>query len=91
MGGARNSLPKSLNGVWYTSEPAPFPVMPFDLAHSLVERFSRELDITNADHIALWLEENLPEIRGEDFSIPWLACRIVEAYERATKGTDNGG
>lgn len=44
-----------------------------------VERLQRKLDITNADHIALWLENNLP-----DASIAWLACRIVEAHEVAT-------
>ena len=42
------------------------------------ERLQRELDITNADHIALWLEANL-----RDASLGWLACRIIEAHERA--------
>ena len=41
------------------------------------ERLQRELNIANADHIALWLEANLP-----DASIGWLACRIVEAHEQ---------
>lgn len=41
-------------------------------------RLARELDITNADHIALWLEANMA-----DSSLAWLACRIVEAHEAA--------
>lgn len=41
-------------------------------------RLTRELDITNADHIALWLEAN-----KDDSSLGWLACRIVEAHEAA--------
>ena len=86
MGGARNSLPKSLNGVWYTGDAATFPVIPFDLANAEVERLAQNLDITNADNIALWLEENLP-----DASIAWLACRIVEAYEEALSQHKRGG
>lgn len=80
MGGARNSLPKSLGGEWYKSEPASFPVVPFELANAEVERLAHELDVTNADNIALWLEEHLP-----DASIAWLAVQIVEAYERAAR------
>ena len=45
-----------------------------------VDRLSRELDITNADHIALWLEENM-----DARSIGWVACRIAEAHEAAVK------
>lgn len=41
------------------------------------DRLTRELDITNADHIALWLEANMP-----DSPLAWLACRIAEAHER---------
>jgi hypothetical protein len=44
------------------------------------ERLSRELDITNADHVALWLEANLG-----DASLGWLAVRIVEAHEATPK------
>lgn len=40
-------------------------------------RLQRELDITNADHIALWLEAN-----KDDSSLAWLACRIIEAHEQ---------
>lgn len=40
------------------------------------ERLTRELDITNADHIALWLEANM-----ENSPLGWLACRIIEAHE----------
>lgn len=42
------------------------------------ERLSRELDITNADHVALWLEANIG-----DASLAYLAVRIVEAHEAA--------
>jgi hypothetical protein len=47
-------------------------------ANAKVERLQRELDITNADHIALWLEANDPYD-----SDAWLAVQIVEAFERA--------
>ena len=45
-------------------------------AHNEVARLTHELDITNADHIVLWLEANM-----DDSPIAWLACRIVEAHE----------
>ena len=48
-----------------------------EAASAETERLCRELDITNADHIALWLEENTP-----DASTAFLACRIIEAHER---------
>lgn len=51
----------------------------WDRAAAEVDRLQRELDITNADHIALWLEANM-----HDSPLGWLACRIVEAHERAT-------
>lgn len=41
-----------------------------------VARLTHELDITNADHIALWLEANM-----DDSPLAWLACRIIEAHE----------
>lgn len=41
-------------------------------------RWCAELDITNADHIALWLETNTDEPRSR-----WLAVQIAEAFERA--------
>lgn len=44
------------------------------------ERLQRELNITNADHVVLWLVANDP--CGGD---AWLACRIVEAHERAVE------
>lgn len=47
-------------------------------------RLQRELDITNADHIALWLEANTIPDEPMSQCISWLACRIVEAHERAT-------
>lgn len=40
------------------------------------ERLTRQLDITNADHIALWLEAN-----KDESPLGWLACRIAEAFE----------
>lgn len=46
-------------------------------ADAETERLQNEPDITNADHIALWLEANM-----KDASLSWLACRIVEAYEK---------
>ena len=55
------------------------------------ERLQRELNITNADHIALWLEANM-----RDSSLGWLACRIFEAHEQqmalsALGGRSQGG
>lgn len=47
-------------------------------AHAETDRLSRELDITNPDHIALWLEANI-----DDANLAFLACRIVEAHEAA--------
>lgn len=46
-------------------------------AHAETERFCRELDITNADHVLLWLESHI----NDDYSIGFLACKIVEAHE----------
>lgn len=47
-------------------------------ARKAVERYCAELDITNADHIALWLETNTEEPR-----IAWLAVQISDAFDRA--------
>ena len=54
------------------------PFMPerIEAAERETERLMRELDITSADHIALWLEANMA-----DSSLDWLACRLVEAHE----------
>lgn len=49
----------------------------FDAAAKKVFNLQRELDITNADHIALWLEHSTP-LEG---NISWFACRIIEAHE----------
>ena len=51
-------------------------------ASEAVKLLSGELDITNADHTALWLEANAlsPPLTHQ---LGWVACRIVEAYERA--------
>lgn len=54
-----------------------------------VERLSHELDITNADHIVLWLETNLAPGCGS--TIGYLACRIVEAHERALQAREDVG
>jgi hypothetical protein len=45
-------------------------------------RLQRELDITNADHVALWLEANTIQDQPMSQCASWLACRIVEAHER---------
>jgi len=44
------------------------------------DRLERELDLTNDDHIALWLEANAisPPLTHQ---LGWVACRIAEAYE----------
>jgi len=44
------------------------------------DRLERELDLTNVDHIALWLEANAisPPLTHQ---LGWVACRIAEAYE----------
>ena len=44
-------------------------------ASAETDRLQRELNITNADHIALWLEANMTA------PLAWLACRIAEAHE----------
>ena len=44
------------------------------------DRLERELDLTNVDHVALWLEANAisPPLTHQ---LGWVACRITEAYE----------
>lgn len=54
-----------------------------DLAAVETERLTRELDITNADHIALWIEANTIPDEPMSQCASWLACRIVEAHESA--------
>ena len=56
-----------------------FTVEAIAVASAETDRLTRELDITNADHVALWLEANI-----DDASLAWLACRIVEAHEAAS-------
>ena len=46
-------------------------------------RLQRELDITSADHIALWLEANTIPDEPMSQCASWLAVQIVEAHERA--------
>ncbi len=48
-----------------------------------VNLLQRELDITNADHIALWIEANTIPDEPMSQCISWLAVQIVEAHERA--------
>lgn len=48
-------------------------------------RLQRELDITNADHIALWLDANTIPDEPMNQCGSWLACRIVEAHEVAAQ------
>lgn len=61
------------------------PFSPERIAWSAAEtkRLQRELDITNADHVALWLEANTIPDEPMSQCISWLACRIVEGYECA--------
>lgn len=58
-----------------------FPIFtPENEARALaeIERRQRELDITNVDHILLWLEA-WKSHAGSGY----LACRIADAYEEA--------
>ena len=55
----------------------------YDDAANETARLQRELDITNADHIAVWLEANTVSDEPMSQCISWLACRIVEAHEAA--------
>lgn len=56
---------------------------PWEAAVAETNRLQRELDITNADHIALWLEANTIPDEPMSQCIGWLAVQIVEAHERA--------
>ena len=58
-------------------------------ARSETARLQRDLDITNADHIAVWLEANTIPDEPMDQCISWLACRIVEAHESALRALTN--
>jgi len=53
-----------------------------EAANNKVARLQCELDITNTDHIALWLEANDP-YEGD----AWLAVQIADAYDRAIART----
>jgi hypothetical protein len=63
---------------------------PWEAAIAETNRLRRELDITNADHIALWIEANTVLDEPMNQCASWLAVQIVEAYERtrATPRTD---
>ena len=56
---------------------------PYERARREIARLSRNLDITNADHIALWIEANTIPDEPMSQCASWLACRIVEAHEAA--------
>lgn len=57
----------------------------FAAAKAETDRLERELDITNADHIALWLEANVIPHDALRLCQGWLAVQIVEAHERALR------
>lgn len=61
-------------------ELSPHPLS-YNEAAAETSRLQRELDITNADHIALWLEANTLPDEPMNQCVSWLACRIVEAHE----------
>lgn len=75
---APDKAPSAVGGVDRMREAPLFTAEGIAKAHRETERLSQELDITNADHVALWLEANLG-----DASLGWLAVRIVEAHEAA--------
>lgn len=56
---------------------------PMREAEAETRRLQGELDITNADHVALWIEANLIPDEPMSQCVSWFACRIVEAHERA--------
>ncbi len=49
------------------------------------ERLSHELDISNADHVALWLESNI-----SNSTLAWLAASITAAHEQAAMLSGKG-
>lgn len=55
------------------------------MASAETDRLERELDITNADHIALWLEANVIPHDALRLCLNWLAVQIVEAHEAALR------
>lgn len=60
-----------------------FNEVAFTAATKETERLQRELDITNADHVALWIEANTISDEPMNQCASWLACRIVDAHEAA--------
>lgn len=62
----------------------------FEKASAETARLQQELNIANADHIALWLEANTIPDEPMSQCISWLACRIVEAHERAIAAMQGG-
>ena len=64
-----------------TNPPPVAPVVTDEMALSIsldVDRLEKELDITNADYIALWLAS------AGKMPISFLACQIADAYDRAS-------
>ena len=55
------------------------------MATAETDRLERELDITNADNIALWLEANVIPHDALRLCLNWLAVQIVEAHEAALR------
>jgi L-alanine-DL-glutamate epimerase-like enolase superfamily enzyme len=52
-------------------------------ANREIERLEATLDITNADHILLWLEANFWLSVPLGRNAPWFAVQLAEAHERA--------
>jgi hypothetical protein len=57
-----------------------FSAQAYDEASRETQRLCYELDITNADHIVLWLEQQL---NGHVGPLAYIACRILDAHEAA--------
>jgi hypothetical protein len=64
-----------------TEQPLAVTQEDFERAAKEVARLQVELDITNADHVALWIEHNTIGDEPMNQCASWLACRIVEAHE----------
>lgn len=63
------------------TKPPVAPVVTDEMALSIsldVDRLEKELDITNADYIALWLAS------AGKMPISFLACQIADAYDRSS-------
>lgn len=54
----------------------------FERAEREVAELIRNLDISNADHVALWLDAHLGHVSEH---LPWVASRIVDAHQAAAR------